>query len=138
MEQTFAIIKPDAVQRNLIGDIICMIEKSGLYVSAIKMVHMNKQQAEGFYAVHKNRPFFNELIDYMISGPIICLILKGKNAVMHYRKLMGSTNPKEAEEGTIRKIFALSLQENSVHGSDSLENANIEIQYFFNVFERFR
>ncbi|AGC50558.1 nucleoside-diphosphate kinase [Lawsonia intracellularis] len=138
MQHTFALIKPDAVQRNLIGAIINMIEKNDFYISAMKMLQMNRQQAEGFYSVHRERPFFNELVDYMISGPIVSLILTGENAVTRYRELMGATNPQNAQEGTIRKSFAISLMENAVHGSDSDENAIIEINYFFNAFERIR
>lgn len=138
MQYTLALIKPDAVQRNLIGAIINMIEKNDFYISAIKMLQMNRQQAEGFYSVHRERPFFNELVDYMISGPIVSLILAGENAVTRYRELMGATNPYNAQEGTIRKSFAISLMENAVHGSDSNENAIIEINYFFNAFERIR
>lgn len=138
MQHTFALIKPDAVQRNLIGAIINMIEKNDFYISAMKMLQMNRQQAEGFYSVHRERPFFNELVDYMISGPIVSLILTGENAVTRYRELMGATNPQNAHEGTIRKSFAISLMENAVHGSDSDENAIIEINYFFNAFERIR
>lgn len=138
MQHTLALIKPDAVQRNLIGAIINMIEKNDFYISAMKMLQMNRQQAEGFYSVHRERPFFNELVDYMISGPIVSLILTGENAVTRYRELMGATNPQNAEEGTIRKSFATSLMENAVHGSDSDENAIIEINYFFSALERIR
>lgn len=138
MQHTLALIKPDAVQRNLIGAIINMIEKNDFYISAMKMLQMNRQQAEGFYNVHRERPFFNELVDYMISGPIVSLILTGENAVTRYRELMGATNPQNAEEGTIRKSFATSLMENAVHGSDSDENAIIEINYFFSDLERIR
>lgn len=138
MQYTLALIKPDAIQRNLIGAIINMIEKNDFYISAMKMLQMNHQQAEGFYSVHRERPFFNELVDYMISGPIVSLILAGENAVTRYRELMGATNPQNAQEGTIRKAFAISLMENAVHGSDSNENAIIEINYFFNAFERIR
>lgn len=138
MEHTLALIKPDAVHRNLVGSIIAILEKENLHISAMKMLQMNRSQAEGFYAIHRERPFFNELVDYMISGPIVSLILSGENAVVRYRDLMGATNPQVALEGTIRKTFALSLMENSVHGSDSLTNAAIEIDYFFNAFERVR
>lgn len=138
MQHTLALIKPDAVQRNLIGAIINMIEKNDFYISAMKMLQMNRQQAEGFYSVHRERPFFNELVDYMISGPIVSLILTGENAVTRYRELMGATNPQNAEEGTIRKSFATSLMKNAVHGSDSDENAIIEINYFFSALERIR
>lgn len=136
IQHTLALIKPDAVQRNLIGAIINMIEKNDFYISAMKMLQMNRQQAEGFYSVHHERPFFNELVNYMISGPIVSLILTGENAVTRYRELMGATNPQNALEGTIRKSFAISLMENAVHGSDSNENAIIEINYFFNALER--
>lgn len=138
MQQTLALIKPDAVQRNLTGAILNLIEKNELYISAMKMLQMDRQQAEGFYIVHHDRPFFGELIDYMTSGPIVSLILTGENAVYRYRELMGATNPQNAQEGTIRKSFGLNLMENAVHGSDSFENAKIEIDYFFNAFERIR
>lgn len=138
MQQTLALIKPDAVQRNLTGAILNLIEKNELYISAMKMLQMDRQQAEGFYIVHHDRPFFSELIGYMTSGPIVSLILTGENAVYRYRELMGATNPQNAQEGTIRKSFGLNLMENAVHGSDSFENAKIEIDYFFNAFERIR
>ena len=132
LEQTLSIIKPDATKRNITGKINAMIEDSGLRIIAQKRIILDLEMAEGFYKVHKERPFFRDLCDYMTSAPVIVQVLKGKNAVENYRKLMGSTDPKNAEEGTIRKAYALGIQENSVHGSDSLENAKLEIDYFFN------
>jgi len=134
-EQTLSIIKPDAVERDLTGRILGQIEASGLKVRAMKMVHMTKEQAQGFYAVHKERPFFDSLTDYMCSGPAVVSLLEGDQAIARYRELMGATNPAEAAEGTIRKQFALDIEKNSVHGSDSPENAAIEIAYFFNQLE---
>tara|TARA_Y100000768_G_C23983685_1_gene687457 strand:- start:2363 stop:2776 length:414 start_codon:yes stop_codon:yes gene_type:complete len=131
MERTFSIIKPDAVKRNLIGHINQIIEKSGLTIIASKKMYLSKKQAEIFYFVHQERPFFNSLIDYMTSGPVQVQVLQGNDAVVNYRKIMGATNPEEAEEGTIRKLYAESIEANSVHGSDSVENANIEINFFF-------
>ena len=131
MDHTFSIIKPDAVKRNLIGHINQIIEKSGLKIIASKKMYLTKQQAETFYSVHKERPFFNSLIDFMTSGPVQVQVLEGSDAVASYRKIMGATNPDEAEEGTIRKLYAESIEANSVHGSDSVENANIEINFFF-------
>ena len=131
MDHTFSIIKPDAVRRNLIGHINQIIEKSGLKIIASKKMYLTKQQAETFYSVHKERPFFNSLIDFMTSGPVQVQVLEGSDAVASYRKIMGATNPDEAEEGTIRKLYAESIEANSVHGSDSVENANIEINFFF-------
>ena len=131
MDHTFSIIKPDAVRRNLIGHINQIIEKSGLKIIASKKMYLTKQQAETFYSVHKERPFFNSLIDFMTSGPVQVQVLEGSDAVASYRKIMGATNPDEAEEGTIRKLYAESIEANSVHGSDSGENANIEINFFF-------
>lgn len=131
MDHTFSIIKPDAVRRNLIGHINQIIEKSGLKIIASKKMYLTKQQAETFYSVHKERPFFNSLIDFMTSGPVQVQVLEGSDAVASYRKIMGATNPEEAEEGTIRKLYAESIEANSVHGSDSVENANIEINFFF-------
>ena len=135
IQRTFSIIKPDATERNLEGAILADIQASGLKILAIKKVHLTKKQAEGFYAVHKERPFFNDLVQFMISGPVVCSVLEGEDAVQKYRTVMGATNPKDALEGTLRKKYALSLEANSVHGSDSEENALIEINYFFNVFE---
>jgi len=131
MDYTFSIIKPDAVRRNLIGHINQMIEKSGLKILASKKMYLTKQQAETFYSVHKERPFFNSLVDFMTSGPVQVQVLEGSDAVTNYRKIMGATNPDDAEDGTIRKLYAESIEANSVHGSDSRENAEIEINFFF-------
>jgi nucleoside-diphosphate kinase len=131
MQKTFSIIKPDAVKRNLIGHINQMIESSELRILASKKMYLTKYQAEIFYEVHKERPFFNSLVEYMTSGPVQVQVLEGENAVAKYRKIMGATNPAEAEEGTIRKLYAESIEANSVHGSDSEENAKIEISFFF-------
>ena len=131
MEKTFSIIKPDAVKRNLIGHINQIIEKSGLNIVASKKIYLSKKQAEIFYFVHKERPFFNSLVDYMTSGPVQVQVLEGKNAVATYRKIMGATDPKNAEEGTLRKLYGISIDKNSVHGSDSKDNAKIEIDFFF-------
>ncbi|RVT94699.1 nucleoside-diphosphate kinase [Sphingomonas crocodyli] len=130
-ERTFSIIKPDATRRNLTGAVTAKLEEAGLRVVASKRIHMTKEQAEGFYAVHKERPFFNDLVTFMISGPVVVQVLEGENAVLKNREVMGATNPENADAGTIRKEFAESIEANSVHGSDSLENANIEIAYFF-------
>tara|TARA_A100001011_G_scaffold398380_1_gene502612 strand:+ start:4595 stop:5011 length:417 start_codon:yes stop_codon:yes gene_type:complete len=131
MSRTFSIIKPDATKRNITGAINKIIEENNLTIVAQKRIKLSKEKAEGFYSVHKDKSFFNELIDYMTSGPVIVQVLEGENAVENYRKIMGATNPDNAENGTIRKNYALNIQENSVHGSDSEENANIEINYFF-------
>lgn len=131
VERTFSIIKPDATKRNLTGAINAVIEKSGLRIVAQKRIQLSEGQAEGFYAVHKERPFFRDLVNFMITGPVVVQVLEGENAVAAYRDIMGATNPANADEGTIRKQFALSIGENSVHGSDSLENAGIEIAQFF-------
>ena len=131
MQKTFSIIKPDAVKRNLIGHINQMIESSNLKILASKKMYLTKKQAEIFYEVHKERPFFNSLVEYMTSGPVQVQVLEGEDAVATYRKIMGATNPAEAEEGTIRKLYAESIEANSVHGSDSEENAKIEISFFF-------
>lgn len=133
---TFSIIKPNAVKNRYIGQILAMINEAGFRISAMKMVKMTKTQAETFYAVHKERPFFANLVEFMISGPIVVLILRHDNAVDEFRNLIGNTDPAKAEEGTIRKIFAASLQMNAVHGSDSPENAAIEAGLFFSGFER--
>ena len=130
-ERTFSIIKPDAVERNKIGEITAMLESAGLRIVASKRIKLNQEKAAQFYGVHKDRPFFQSLCDFMCSGPIIVQVLEGENAVKKNRDVMGATNPEEAAEGTIRKKYALSLEKNSVHGSDSLENANIEINHFF-------
>ena len=132
MSRTFSIIKPDATKRNITGSINKIIEVNNLKIIAQKRIKLSKEKAEGFYAIHKEKPFFNELIEYMTSGPVIVQVLEGNNAVENYRKIMGSTNPENADEGTIRKIHALNIQENSVHGSDSDENAKTEISFFFN------
>jgi nucleoside-diphosphate kinase len=131
MQKTFSIIKPDAVKRNLIGHINQIIESSDLKILASKKMYLTKNQAEIFYEVHKERPFFNSLIEYMTSGPVQVQVLEGEDSVVKYRKIMGATNPAEAEEGTIRKLYAESIEANSVHGSDSEENAKIEISFFF-------
>ena len=130
-ERTFSIIKPDAVERNKIGEITAMLENAGLRVVASKRVKLNQAKASLFYEVHKERPFFQSLCDFMCSGPIVVQVLEGEDAVKRNREIMGATNPEEAAEGTIRKKYALSLEKNSVHGSDSLENAKIEISHFF-------
>ena len=130
--RTFSIIKPDATRRNLTGAVTKMLEDAGLRVVASKRIQMTREQAEGFYAVHKERPFFGELVEFMISGPVVVQVLEGEDAVKRNRDVMGATNPADAEEGTIRKAFAESIEANSVHGSDSDENAKIEIEFFFN------
>lgn len=135
MERTLSIIKPDAVSRNLAGAILNMIQDSGLTVAAMKMIHMSKAQAEGFYHVHKARPFFADLTAFMCSGPVVVSILEGDNAIARYRTLMGATNPANAEEGTIRKRYALDIEKNSVHGSDAPETAAFETAYFFSNLE---
>ena len=129
--RTFSIIKPDATRRNLTGAVTQMLEDGGLRVVASKRIHMTKEQAEGFYAVHKERPFFGELCDFMMSEPVVVQVLEGEDAVTRNRDIMGATNPADAAEGTIRKAFALSIGENTVHGSDSDENAAIEIAFSF-------
>ncbi len=131
LERTISIIKPDAVAKNVIGEIYSRFEKAGRKVVAAKMKHLSKQEAEGFYAVHRERPFFAALVNFMISGPVMIQVLEGENAVLKNRELMGATNPKDAAPGTIRADFADSIDANAVHGSDSLENAAIEIAYFF-------
>ena len=137
MEQTLSIIKPDAVKRGLAGEINTLIEKKKMKIIAQKMIHLSLNEAKGFYFVHKERAFFNDLCEYMTSGPIVVQVLMGKNVINNYRKLMGATNPTNADEGTIRKIYGLSVEENSVHGSDSKENSEIEISYFFSRKEIF-
>ena len=135
MNQTFSIIKPDATKRNITGSINKVIEDSGLRIVAQKRIKLTTEQAENFYSVHKEKPFFRDLIEYMTSEPVIVQILKGENCVEKYRSIMGATNPENAENGTIRKLFALNIQENSVHGSDSENNAKIEINFFFKAEE---
>ena len=131
IERTFSIIKPDATERNLTGAVNAVIEKAGLRIVAQKRILMSRREAETFYAVHKERPFFGELVEFMISAPVVVQVLEGENAVLRYREIMGATNPESAAEGTIRKLFAKSIGENSVHGSDSQDNAKIEIAQFF-------
>ncbi|MCA0406166.1 MAG: nucleoside-diphosphate kinase [Proteobacteria bacterium] len=131
IQRTFSIIKPDATERNLTGAVNAVIEAAGLRIVAQKRILMSRREAETFYGVHRERPFFGELVDFMTSGPVVVQVLEGENAVLRYREVMGATNPANAEEGTIRKKFARSIGENSVHGSDSEENAAIEIAQFF-------
>ena len=138
MSRTFSIIKPDATKRNITGAINNIIENNDLKIIAQKRVKLSKLLAEGFYSIHKEKPFFNDLINYMTSEPVVLQVLEGENAVESYRKIMGATNPEEAEKDTIRNKFGLNIQENSVHGSDSDENAKIEINYFFNDNEIFK
>lgn len=130
-QRTFSIIKPDATARNLTGKINAVIEDAGLRIIAQKRIHMTKAQAEGFYGVHRERPFFNDLVSFMISGPVVVQVLEGENAIAKYREVMGATNPENADEGTIRKMFAESIEANSVHGSDAPETAAEEIKFFF-------
>ena len=134
-ERTFSIIKPDATRRNLTGAVTAMLEEAGLRVVASRRIHLTRDQAEGFYAVHKERPFFADLVSFMISGPVVVQVLEGEDAVARNRAVMGATNPANAEEGTIRKAHAESIEANSVHGSDSAENAATEIAYFFDPAE---
>ena len=131
VEQTLSIIKPDGVQKNLIGEIYSRFEKAGLEIVAARMMHLSKDQAEGFYAVHSERPFFNDLVSYMTSGPVIVQALSGENAIALHREIMGATNPTKADAGTIRADFAASIEENICHGSDAAETAAVEIGYFF-------
>ena len=131
MEKTLSIIKPDGVKRNLIGNIVTKFEENDIKIAAMQMKWLSRREAEGFYAVHKDRPFFGELVDFMVSGPVVVMVLAGTNAVVRNREIMGATDPAKADAGTIRKEFALSIGENTVHGSDSLENAEKEIKFFF-------
>ncbi len=135
MERTLSIIKPDAVARGLIGEIIKRLEANHLKIIAMKMLHMTKDQAKGFYDVHREKPFFESLTDFMSSGPVVVMVLEGKNVIERYRELMGATNYKEAAAGTIRRDFATDIEKNVVHGSDAAETAAFEIGYFFNNFE---
>ena len=135
MERTLSIIKPDAVGRGLIGEVVKRLEQNQLNIVAMKMIHMTKDQAQGFYAVHRERPFFESLTDFMTSGPAVVMVLEGDNVIARYRELMGATNFEEAAEGTIRKEFATDIEKNVVHGSDAPETAAFEISYFFNSFE---
>ena len=137
IEQTLSIIKPDATSRNITGQVNSIIEKSGLKIIGQKRIKLSKETAGKFYEVHRERPFFQDLVSFMVSGPVIVQVLQGENAVALYRKVMGATNPQEAEAGTIRKEFALSIEANSVHGSDSIENAKKEISFFFSETEIF-
>lgn len=132
IERTISIIKPDAIGKSVIGEIYSRFEKGGLNIIAAKMKHLSKADAEGFYAIHKDRPFFGDLVEFMTSGPVMIQLLEGEDAVARNRELMGATNPAEADAGTIRADFAQSIDENAVHGSDSAENAKIEMDYFFN------
>ena len=131
MEKTLSIIKPDAVERNLIGQIVSIFEKNSLIIHSIKKIILSKKMAEDFYFIHKERPFFNDLCTYMSSGPVVVMVLEGDNAVIKNREIMGATNPKDSAKGTIRNLYGISLDKNSVHGSDSKENAKIEINFFF-------
>ncbi|MFH2058270.1 MAG: nucleoside-diphosphate kinase [Pseudomonadota bacterium] len=135
MERTLSIIKPDGVKKNVIGDVIKRFETDGIKIAAMKMIHLTKTQAQGFYAVHKERPFFDSLTDFMTSGPIVVMALEGENVIARNRKIMGATNFKEAEDGTIRKDYATNIEQNVVHGSDAPETAAFEIGYFFNNLE---
>ena len=133
-EQTLSIIKPDAVERNLIEEIKALFIKNNLNVKDSKKIHITKDEAAEFYKVHQSKPFYNDLCSYLSSGPIVVMILEGENAISVNRNLMGATNPKDAEEGTIRKLYGISIDKNSVHGSDSVENAKIEIDFFFGIY----
>ena len=135
IQKTLSIIKPDATKRNITGKINSKFEDAGIEIIAQKRIKLTKRDAEKFYCIHKDKPFFNELVNYMISGPVIIQVLKGENVVELNRKIMGATNPEEAEDETIRKEFALNIEQNSVHGSDSIENANNEIKFFFSEIE---
>ena len=135
MERTLSIIKPDGVKSGVIGEVVKRLEESHINIVAMKMIYMTKKQAEGFYAVHRERPFFGSLTDFMSSGPAVVMVLEGEGVITQYRKLMGATNFEEAEEGTIRKDFATDIEKNVVHGSDAPETAAFEINYFFNSFE---
>jgi nucleoside-diphosphate kinase len=135
MEKTLSIVKPDAVGRGLIGEVIKRLESNDIQIKAMKMLHMTRLQAEGFYAVHKERPFFNSLCEFMSSGPAVVMVLEGEAVIKRYRTLMGATNFKDAEEGTLRRDFATDIEKNVVHGSDAPETAEVEINYFFNSFE---
>ncbi len=131
LERTLSIIKPDAVKKNVVGQILARFEKAGLRIVAARMMHLSRAEAEGFYAVHRQRPFFRDLVEFMTSGPVLVQVLEGENAVMRNRELMGATDPKKADKGTIRADFAESIDANAVHGSDSAENARTEVAYFF-------
>ncbi len=137
MERTLSIVKPDGVRKNLIGEVIKRFEENGLKVIGLKMIHMNKREAEGFYAVHRGKPFYESLTQFMSSGPSVVMVLEGENAIQKTRELMGATDPKEAREGTLRRQYATNIERNIVHGSDAPETAAIEINYFFNALEIF-
>ena len=131
LERTLSIIKPDAVKKNVIGQILARFEKAGLRIVAARMKHLSRDEAEGFYAVHRERPFFRDLVEFMISGPVLIQVLEGENAIAKNRELMGATDPRKADKGTIRADFAQSIDANAVHGSDSIDNARMEVAYFF-------
>jgi nucleoside-diphosphate kinase len=135
IERTLSILKPDTVEKNNIGNVIALIEKAGLKVVAAKMTHLTRRQAEGFYAVHRERPFFGELCEFMTRGPVVVMVLEGDNAIATYRNVMGATNPANADEGTIRKLYAKDVGENAVHGSDAADTAKQEVAYFFPGYE---
>lgn len=135
MERTLSIVKPDGTDKNVIGEVVSRFEKNGIKVIALKMVKLTKEGAEGFYAVHRERPFFGSLTDFMSRGPVVVMVLEGEDAISKVREIMGATNPEEAAAGTIRKDFATNIEENTVHGSDSSESAEYEINYFFNALE---
>ncbi|HWI36556.1 MAG TPA: nucleoside-diphosphate kinase [Burkholderiales bacterium] len=137
LERTLSIIKPDAVKKNVVGQILGRFEKAGLRIVAARMMHLSRAEAEGFYAVHRSRPFFKDLVEFMISGPVLVQVLEGENAIAKNRELMGATDPKKADKGTIRADFADSIDANAVHGSDSAENARTEVAYFFPACEVF-
>lgn len=134
-ERTLSIIKPDGVSRKIVGEVISRLEKENIHIVAIKMLQMTKKQAKGFYAVHKERPFFDSLTDFMVSGPVVVMVLEGDDVISTYRNIMGATDYRQAADGTIRKDFATDIEKNVVHGSDSAESAGFEIAYFFNSFE---
>lgn len=131
IERTFSIIKPDAVERGLVGKVLAVFEEKGLKPVAMRMQHLSQQEAEGFYGVHRERPFFKDLVKFMTSSPVVLMVLEGENAILKNREIMGATNPEKADAGTIRKMFAQNIERNSVHGSDSADNAKTEIAYFF-------
>jgi nucleoside-diphosphate kinase len=135
IERTLSILKPDTVEKNNIGNVIALIEKAGLKVVAAKMTHLTRRQAEGFYAVHRERPFFGELCEFMTRGPVVVMVLEGDNAIATYRNVLGATNPANADEGTIRKLYAKDVGENAVHGSDAADTAKQEVAYFFPGYE---
>ena len=135
MQRTLGIIKPDAVKKNVIGKIISIIEENGIKIKAMKMVKLTEEQAKGFYYVHKDKPFFNDLIKFMTSGPVVLMLLEGENVIEKWRKLMGVTDPAKADDGTIRKLYGTDIEKNAVHGSDAPETAEYETKYFFNALE---